>query len=252
MAQAVSQRIKDWIMRCKKMERLISRYAHQECTPEEVRQVSQHLASCPACEKVFLEFQALANAARSMESPPLTEAQINALYLDTLRKMKQSGRPGLTRKQRLTFKPAWTFAIIAILVVGTGILSRSYRPVPELIIRENMTLSEIRKLESQFQDKRIRSKWMDQPIPTVKLIGLLKEMRRLDRRYGSVAPRLEETLERIVAETNPAPEKGIPISFEMGAFTLNQSIEYIHRIRRYQSEITMRELAALYAQVRRT
>jgi hypothetical protein len=63
---------------------------------------------------------------------------------------------------------------------------------------------------------------------------------------------LEETLERIVAETNPAPEKGIPISFEMGAFTLNQSIEQINRIRRYQPEITMRELAVLYAQVRRT
>jgi hypothetical protein len=239
-------------MHCKKIEKLLSSYAHEECSAEETKQVSEHLASCLGCRKILQEFKTLSDAAGKLEPFPLDDEHLHEFYIETLRKRTQFGMPIRKRKSRLVFKPAWTFSMVAILAVAAVILSRSSRSIHELVIRENMKASEILELESQFQNRRIRSKWIDQPIPVTRWIGLLTELQRLERRYGSVAPRLEESLERIVAETNPTPEKGIPISFKMSTFTLNQSIDYIKRIRRYQSEITLRELAALYAQVRRT
>ena len=233
-------------MHCKKMENLISAYANQECSPEENEQVTSHLASCAACRKMVLEYQKLKSTVQIIPPTPLPDEVINPFYRDTLQKVHHSDQPIVSLNRRLAFKPVFGFALLILLVMSLGIIYRTWKSVPELEIRDNMTRTEMMKLESQFRDEHIRSKWMDQPIPLNSWIDLLTEMNRLQQRHGMVVPILKENFEQILADAH-----GFKVGM-MDNLTLNQSIDYLKRIRTVQSEITLRELANYYMHVYKT
>jgi|GEM_PF-5389424 len=239
---------------CRRMERFLSSYAHNECGTSEAERLESHLETCPGCRNALAEYRRLAELTSGIASPRLTGDGMERLSSGIRRRIAESGETVHRPQPRFWKRPALAAAIgLLILGIGTGRLLR--RPAPPLHIHGNMTLPEIRLLNSRLRDPRIRAKWIDRPVPVSGLIGLLEQIRRLDRRHGVIAPAMEETLEQILSGTSLRPRPGTKAAdsrHSRETIPLHRSIESLKQLRSRQPEITLRELALYYAQIHRT
>ena len=107
-------------MNCERSSQLISRSLDNELMAAEQAALREHLAQCPACEKLEREQRSLCAAAGSLPAPDLPPDYSRRLREEVWRKVRMPER----RPVSLSFRIA---AIAAILMLSTAVMLLAWR-----------------------------------------------------------------------------------------------------------------------------
>jgi hypothetical protein len=105
-------------MFAKHVSSLTSAYCHDELSPEQSRQVTEHLTSCRRCRD---EFEEVRFGARLAAQLPLSEAP-ESLWRGIQTALDDDGRPILAgQRRRFSMQPAFAVGALALVVLVIGL-----------------------------------------------------------------------------------------------------------------------------------
>ena len=140
-------------MNCETSSQLISRLLDSDLSDSEQAALREHLAQCPACEKLEWEQRRLHTAVRSAPAPELPPDYSRRLREEVWRKVKMTGRHPASLSFRL-------LAIAAILMLSMAVMLLAWR----LHDRQK----EVRQLGAALETAR-RGASSSMPLPAIRL-----------------------------------------------------------------------------------
>jgi hypothetical protein len=106
---------------------LTSAYCHDELSPEQSRQVAEHLISCRRCRD---EFEEVRFGARLAAQLPLIEAP-DSLWYGIEIALDGDGRPTIAPQRPFFMKPVFAVGALALIVLVTGLAMFWWRQSPK-------------------------------------------------------------------------------------------------------------------------
>jgi len=118
-------------MSCRRVNRLLSTYIDDACSPRQRAQVEEHLNNCPECAALLRELRQTIELVSALPRDRTSDDFMAALR-PRLRELEQTAEPGLLRRalqwmldSQVRWRTATAAALVLVIAVGIfGMLSR--------------------------------------------------------------------------------------------------------------------------------
>jgi len=134
-------------MKCRQIEKMISRHLDGRLPPEDESAMQRHLAECPACRRLLEEYRLIRE---DLSAEPFPE--LNAFFWERLQpRLRQPGKA----EPRILWQHWWLRAIPVVLMIGILWGAAMLVLIPHPVLELSQTGVLLLEDQNPFQDTRL-------------------------------------------------------------------------------------------------